>query len=66
MIRIFFVFIRTKLEVFVKKLVVGVKKKRIKMNNSESIDLENINLEGNIEVPTKKAEVTQQTKAAFG
>ncbi len=35
------------------------------MNNSESIDLENINLEGNIEVP-KKAEVTQQTKAAFG
>ncbi len=64
MIRNFvFIFIRT-LEALVKKLVVGVNKK-IKMNNSESIDLENINLEGNIEVP-KKAEVTQQTKAAFG
>jgi hypothetical protein len=37
------------------------------MNNSESIDLENINLEGNIEVPaSKKVEVPQQTKAAFG
>ena len=36
------------------------------MNNSESIDLENINLDGNIDVKLKKAEVPQQTKTAFG
>ena len=36
------------------------------MNNSESIDLENINLDGQIDNQVKTPMIPQQTKAAFG